>query len=155
LRRRLGGRAHLYRLCAAGLGCHHGDVRRQTGGHTGCGSVLAGSLRTRREDDLLSPDSLPGDSSRRPSGEQWQRYDMSKLTNIFSAGERLDDDTYHWLGTVTGKPVVDHWWQTETGWPIVANLRGLEPMPLKAGSPSVPVPGYDVGIVNPLGEPVE
>ncbi|OAV63021.1 AMP-binding protein [Enteractinococcus helveticum] len=90
-----------------------------------------------------------------PAGEQWQRYDMSNLTTIFSAGERLDEDTYHWLGTVTGKPVVDHWWQTETGWPIVANLRGLAPMPLKAGSPSVPVPGYDVGIVNPLGEPVE
>ena len=90
-----------------------------------------------------------------PAGEQWKRYDMSKLTNIFSAGERLDEDTYHWLGEVTGKPVVDHWWQTETGWPIVANLRGLDPMPMKAGSPSVPVPGYDVGIVNPLGEPVE
>src|SRR5699024_394612 len=90
-----------------------------------------------------------------PTGEQWQRYDMSKLTNIFSAGERLDEDTYHWLGKITGKPVVDHWWQTETGWPIAANLRGLAPMPLKAGSPSVPVPGYDVGVVNPLGEPVE
>lgn len=90
-----------------------------------------------------------------PTGEQWKRYDMSKLTNIFSAGERLDEDTYHWLGKITGKPVVDHWWQTETGWPIAANLRGLAPMPLKAGSPSVPVPGYDVGVVNPLGEPVE
>lgn len=89
-----------------------------------------------------------------PTGEQWQHYDLSKLTNIFSAGERLDEDTYHWLGQVTGKPVVDHWWQTETGWPIVANLRGLAPMPMKAGSPSVPVPGYNVGVVNPLGEPV-
>lgn len=89
-----------------------------------------------------------------PTGEQWQHYDLSKLTNIFSAGERLDEDTYHWLGQVTGKPVVDHWWQTETGWPIVANLRGLAPMPMKAGSPSVPVPGYDVGVVDPLGEPV-
>ena len=90
-----------------------------------------------------------------PSGDHWKRYDLSNLATIFSAGERLDEDTYHWLGAVTGKPVVDHWWQTETGWPIVANLRGLDPMPMKAGSPSVPVPGYDVGIVNPLGEPVE
>ena len=90
-----------------------------------------------------------------PTGDQWQRYDMSALDAVFSAGERLDEDTYHWLGEVTGKPVVDHWWQTETGWPIVANLRGLDPMPLKAGSPSVAVPGYQVGIVNPLGEPVQ
>lgn len=89
-----------------------------------------------------------------PKGELWQRYDMSALETIFAAGERLDEDTYHWLGRVTGKPVVDHWWQTETGWPIVANLRGLDPMPLKPGSPSVPVPGYRVSVVDPLGESV-
>lgn len=89
-----------------------------------------------------------------PAGELWNAYDMSHLEAVFSAGERLDEDTYHWLTEVTGKPVVDHWWQTETGWPIVANLRGLDPMPLKPGSPSVPVPGYQVSVVDPLGEPV-
>lgn len=90
-----------------------------------------------------------------PTGQQWGNYDLSALETIFSAGERLDEDTYHWLADISGKPVVDHWWQTETGWPIVANLRGLDPMPAKPGSPSVPVPGYDVRVVDPLGEPVE
>lgn len=90
-----------------------------------------------------------------PAGEQWGQYDMSALETVFSAGERLDEDTYHWLAEISGKPVVDHWWQTETGWPIVANLRGLDPMPEKPGSPSVPVPGFDVNVVNPLGEAVE
>lgn len=89
-----------------------------------------------------------------PNGEHWQRYDMSALETVFSAGERLDEDTYAWLEKVTGKPVVDHWWQTETGWPIVANPRGLDPMPIKPGSPSVPAPGWRVSVVNPLGEPV-
>ncbi len=49
-------------------------------------------------------------------------------------------------------PVVDHWWQTETGWPVAANLRGLDPMPIKAGSPTVPVPGFDVRILDPAGQ---
>lgn len=90
-----------------------------------------------------------------PEGALWQQYDLSNLQSVFSAGERLDEDTYHWLVEVTKKPVIDHWWQTESGWPIVANLRGLDPMPMKPGSPSVPVPGYQVGVVNPLGEPVD
>src|SRR5699024_4174954 len=90
-----------------------------------------------------------------PEGDLWRQYDLSQLESVFSAGERLDEDTYHWLVEVTNKPVIDHWWQTESGWPIVANLRGLDPMPMKPGSPSVPVPGYQVGVVNPLGEPVE
>jgi propionyl-CoA synthetase len=63
----------------------------------------------------------------------------------------LDPDTYFWAGERLGIPVVDHWWQTETGWPIVANLRGLEPMPVKAGSPTVPVPGFDVQVLDERG----
>jgi propionyl-CoA synthetase len=76
------------------------------------------------------------------------------LRNLFLAGERLDPDTYHWAKDRLGIPVIDNWWQTETGWPIVANPRGLEPLPVKAGSPSVPVPGYDVRILDERGTEV-
>jgi propionyl-CoA synthetase len=82
-------------------------------------------------------------------------HDVSSLETLFVAGERLDPDTYEWATRILGKPVVDHWWQTETGWAICANLRGLEPMPIKAGSPTVPVPGFRVGIVDENGGPVE
>jgi propionyl-CoA synthetase len=68
------------------------------------------------------------------------------------AGERLDPETFRWAGQTVGVPVVDNWWQTETGWPIASNLRGLDPMPLKPGSPSVPVPGYDVQVLDEHGE---
>ncbi|NMO00234.1 propionyl-CoA synthetase [Gordonia sp. TBRC 11910] len=86
-----------------------------------------------------------------PEAAELARYDVSSLRTLFAAGERLDPDTFHWAGRVLGVPVVDHWWQTETGWSIVANLRGLEPMPIKAGSPTVPVPGYDVKVVDAQG----
>ena len=86
-----------------------------------------------------------------PDGELIARYDLSTLRALFLAGERLDPDTYHWASDRLGVPVVDNWWQTETGWPIASNLRGLEPMPIKPGSPSVPVPGYDVRVVDGAG----
>ncbi|GAA2860533.1 propionyl-CoA synthetase [Streptosporangium fragile] len=79
-------------------------------------------------------------------------HDVSSLRTLFLAGERLDPDTYHWATQKLGVPVVDNWWQTETGWPIAANLRGLAPMPVKPGSPTVPVPGYDVRVLRPTGE---
>ncbi len=82
-----------------------------------------------------------------PEGELIKGHDLSRLATLFLAGERLDPDTYAWASERLGVPVVDHWWQTETGWPIAANLRGLEPLPLKPGSPSVAVPGYDVVIM--------
>ncbi|MBY6365400.1 acetate--CoA ligase [Rhodococcoides corynebacterioides] len=81
-------------------------------------------------------------------------YDTSGLDALFVAGERLDPDTFAWASRVLDRPVVDHWWQTETGWPICANLRGLEPMPIKAGSPTVPVPGFRVAVVDASGGPV-
>jgi propionyl-CoA synthetase len=78
-------------------------------------------------------------------------HDLSSLRTLFLAGERLDPATFEWAGKKLGVPVVDHWWQTESGWPIAANLRGLEPMPLKPGSPSVPVPGWDVQVLDEQG----
>ena len=88
-----------------------------------------------------------------PDGKLMAAHDLSALRTLFLAGERLDPDTYAWATEQVGVPVVDHWWQTESGWPMVANLRGLEAMPLKAGSPSVPVPGWDVQVLDEKGEP--
>ncbi|OBB37302.1 propionyl-CoA synthetase [Mycobacterium sp. 852002-51961_SCH5331710] len=83
-----------------------------------------------------------------PEGEHIGRYDLSKMKYLFQAGERLDPDTYEWAAQKLNIPVVDHWWQTETGWAIAANPMGLEPMPIKPGSPTVPMPGYDVKILH-------
>jgi propionyl-CoA synthetase len=76
------------------------------------------------------------------------QYDISSLRALFQAGERLDPDTYHWAVDHLKVPVIDNWWQTETGWAIASNMRGLEPMPVKPGSPTVPVPGFDVQVVD-------
>jgi propionyl-CoA synthetase len=87
-----------------------------------------------------------------PTAEKMKGYDLSTLQALFLAGERLDPDTYQWATDILGVPVVDNWWQTETGWPIAANLRGLDPMPIKPGSPSVRVPGYDVQVLDETGQ---
>jgi propionyl-CoA synthetase len=86
-----------------------------------------------------------------PDGRLLAEHDISSLRTLFLAGERLDPDTYDWASRTLGVPVVDNWWQTETGWPIASNLRGLEPMPIKPGSPSVAVPGYDVRVLDATG----
>lgn len=90
-----------------------------------------------------------------PEGSLSREYDLSSLETLFVAGERLDPETFRWAGDLLGIPVADNWWQTETGWPIAANPRGLEPLEIKSGSPSVPVPGYDVVVLDPAGTPVE
>ncbi|MBO0827891.1 MAG: propionyl-CoA synthetase [Streptosporangiales bacterium] len=90
-----------------------------------------------------------------PDGVHLKRHDVSSLRFLFLAGERLDPETYTWAAELLRIPVLDHWWQTESGWPMVANLRGLEPMPPKPGSPSVSVPGYDVRILRPDGSPAD
>ncbi|MEO3757842.1 propionyl-CoA synthetase [Mycobacterium sp. B14F4] len=88
-----------------------------------------------------------------PDGSHIGRYDLSAMKYLFQAGERLDPDTYAWAAQKLGIPVVDHWWQTETGWAIAANPMGLDPLPIKAGSPTVPMPGYDVRILHVDGSP--
>ncbi|WP_237189850.1 propionyl-CoA synthetase [Rothia nasimurium] len=89
-----------------------------------------------------------------PEAELLGNYDISSLQLLFVAGERLDPETYHWATEKLGVPVIDNWWQTETGWAIAANPRGLEALPLKPGSPSVPSPGYNLQVLDPFGEPV-
>ena len=89
-----------------------------------------------------------------PAGELLPKYDISSLRCLFLAGERADPDTVLWAQEKLGVPVVDHWWQTETGWPICGNPQGLEPLPVKIGSPSVPMPGYDVQVLDEAGHPV-
>jgi propionyl-CoA synthetase len=86
------------------------------------------------------------------TGEFIKNSDLSKFENLFLAGERLDPDTYHWATENLGVPVIDNWWQTETGWPIASNLRGLEPMPIKPGSPTVAIPGYDIRVLDESGK---
>ncbi|NVK02694.1 MAG: propionyl-CoA synthetase [Oceanospirillaceae bacterium] len=86
-----------------------------------------------------------------PEALEIGKYDLSSLQMIFMAGERLDPPTYDWTVGKTGKPVIDHWWQTETGWAICGNLMGVEPMPLKPGSATLPSPGFNVQIVDEAG----
>ncbi len=87
-----------------------------------------------------------------PQGLCLDVYDLSALETIFMAGERLDPPTLEWVQSNTHKPVIDHWWQTETGWAISANPIGLETLPVKAGSSTKPVPGYQVEILTEAGE---
>jgi len=86
-----------------------------------------------------------------PKGAFKAKYDLSGLRALYLAGERADPDTIHWAQDLLGVPVIDHWWQTETGWTIAGNPMGVEPLPIKVGSPSVAMPGYDVQILDENG----
>ena len=89
-----------------------------------------------------------------PQGELLKRHDISSLETLFLAGERCDPDTLHWAESQLGVPVIDHWWQTESGWPMAANPMGVEQMEVKAGSPTVAVPGYDIRVLDDEGSEV-
>ena len=90
-----------------------------------------------------------------PEGALIANYDLSRFKALFLAGERLDPDTLQWAEKSLGVCVIDHWWQTETGWSICANCVGIEPLPIKQGSPTKPVPGMDVRVVDDANQEVK
>ncbi|MSP82827.1 MAG: propionyl-CoA synthetase [Alphaproteobacteria bacterium] len=87
-----------------------------------------------------------------PKGEHIGRHDLARFRTLFLAGERADPDTVQWAERVLNRPVLDHWWQTETGWPMAANCVGLGMLPVKHGSPTKPVPGYRIQVVDEQGK---
>ncbi len=86
-----------------------------------------------------------------PEGRHIREHDISSLRTLFLAGERCDPDTLQWAQNQLQIPVIDHWWQTESGWAMAANPMGIEPLPIKAGSPTVAVPGYDIRVLDDEG----
>jgi propionyl-CoA synthetase len=89
-----------------------------------------------------------------PEGEFIGKYDLSGFRTLYLAGERCDPDTLHWAEEKLKVPVIDHWWQTETGWAIAANCLGIEQLPVRAGSPTRPVPGWDLQVLDGEAQPV-
>ncbi len=90
-----------------------------------------------------------------PTGEMIKKYDISGLRALYLAGERADPDTIEWAQRIMGVPVYDHWWQTETGYTIAGNPAGIEALPVKIGSPTVAMPGYDVQILDEGGNAMQ
>ncbi|WP_171181517.1 propionyl-CoA synthetase [Ruegeria sp. HKCCD8929] len=103
---------------------------------------------------FTAPTALRAIKREDPEATYLKKYDLNGLQALFLAGERADPDTIRWAQTHLQKPVIDHWWQTETGWAIAANPLGIEELPIKPGSPAVPMPGYDIEILDDSGHPV-
>ncbi|ORU89593.1 MAG: propionyl-CoA synthetase [Cycloclasticus sp. symbiont of Poecilosclerida sp. M] len=103
---------------------------------------------------FTAPTALRAIRKEDPDCDYIKKYDMSCMRALFLAGERCDPDTLFWAQDKIQVPVVDHWWQTETGWAIAANCLGLEEFPVKPGSPTKPVPGYDVQFLDEAGQQV-
>ncbi len=147
----MGRGALLHRLRAAHRRVHLGPLRGQAGRHPRRRGLLAGGGRPRRAALFTAPTAFRAIKKEDPKASLLADHDISSLRYLFLAGERLDPETYRWAVDHLGIPVIDHWWQTETGWPIVANPMGLEAHPVKPGSPTVPVPGYDVRVLDADG----
>ena len=103
---------------------------------------------------FTAPTSIRAVRREDPDGRLIGAHDLSSLQALFLAGERADPETVAWAETHLGVPVIDHWWQTETGWPMAANPIGIELLPIKRGSPSVPMPGYDIRVLDEGGHEV-
>ena len=103
---------------------------------------------------FTAPTALRAIKREDPKGELVKQYDISGLRALYLAGERADPDTIEWAQRVMNVPVYDHWWQTETGYTIAGNPAGIEALPVKIGSPTVAMPGYDVQILDDAGHPV-
>ena len=104
---------------------------------------------------FTAPTALRAIKKEDPDGALIARHDISSLRSLFLAGERADPDSVRWAEETLGVPVIDHWWQTETGWAIVADPLGLERLPVKRGSPTAAMPGYDVKVLDDAGHPVK
>jgi propionyl-CoA synthetase len=100
---------------------------------------------------FTAPTSFRAIRQQDPEGEHIKRYDLSGFRTLFLAGERCDPETLRWAQEQLGVPVIDHWWQTETGWAIVADCIGIEALPVVPGSPTRPVPGWDLKVLDPEG----
>ena len=103
---------------------------------------------------FTAPTALRAIKREDPAGILARDYNMRTLGALYLAGERADPDTIMWAQQILGLPVIDHWWQTETGWAIAANPLGIEALPVKIGSPSVAMPGYDVQVLDEGGHPL-
>ena len=101
---------------------------------------------------FTAPTALRAVRQRDPEGAHIARHDLGRFRALFLAGERCDPTTLAWAQDRLGVPVIDHWWQTETGWPITAGCLGLGPAPVKPGSASRPVPGWDLRVVDGDGQ---
>jgi propionyl-CoA synthetase len=100
---------------------------------------------------FAAPTALRAIKREDPDARLLARHELGSLRALFLAGERADPDTVAWCERALGIPVIDHWWQTETGWPMAANCLGIEPLPVKHGSPTRPVPGFDVRVLDDAG----
>lgn len=100
---------------------------------------------------FTAPTALRAIKREDPQGQLLYKYDLTCLEALFLAGERADSNTLEWAEDMLQRPVIDHWWQTETGWPIAGNPRGLGLLPVRHGSTCVPMPGYDVQVLDDAG----